>query len=457
MKKIIAQFLTVTLLSFTFVGCGGTTETSNSPEQTASEKPASEKSSDSVEKDKVDVTDAKAEISFAWWGGDARHEATQTAVTTYMANNPNVTIKTDYGAWTGWEEKVSTALYANTAADINQANWSWLINYDNNGNTFVDLNEYADYIDLSQFPKEALDTCTVDGKLYGLPIAITGRIFYWNADTFKQAGIEYPKTFKELLEAGEIFKTKLGDDYYPLVLTEYDRMIFMVYYLESKYGKAWIENDELQYGEEEIAEVLQLYKDMEAAHVIPTIQTILGDGAESVDKNPKWMEGKYAGILEWDSSASKFQGALNNPDAFTVGEYFADLGEFKGGFTKVSMCFAVSKSAKDPVACVKFLNYLLNEKDGVELLNSQRGIPCSKAGLEICKNSNLLDGTVAEANQKVVDWCSFKLDEYFEDAGLRAENDGVYYDIQQGVSYGDYTPVEAANILINGVNEVIGK
>lgn len=439
MKKVLALTLALVMAVCCFTACGAASSSvSTAP---ASSAPAE--------------NDGPTSISFAWWGGDGRHEATQAAADAYMAANPNVTVTCDYGAWTGWEEKVSTALYAGTAADINQANWSWLINYDNDGKTFVDLNTLSDYIDLSQFDASSLETCTVNGKLYGLPIAVTGRIFYWNADTFAAAGLEYPKTFEELMADGEIFKTKLGNDYYPLVMGEYDRMIFMVYYLESKYGKSWIENGELQYGEEEIAEVLQLFKDMEAAHVIPSIQTILGDGAESLDKNPKWMEGKYAGILEWDSSASKFSAALTNPDAFTVGEYFADLGEYQGGFTKVSMCFAISQSAADPVACAKFLNYLLNEKEGVELLNSQRGIPCSKAGLQICQDGGLLNETVALANGKVVEWCQFKLDPYFEDAGLRAENDGVYYDAQQGVSYGDYTPEEAATLLIEGINAVL--
>ena len=396
-------------------------------------------------------------ISFAWWGGDARHEATIAAADAYMAANPGVTITTDYGAWTGWEEKVSTALYAGTAADINQANWSWLTNYSAGGKTFLDLSAYSEYIDLSQFDQTALDTCMVDGKLYGLPIAKTGRIFYWNADTFAKAGIDMPKTYADLMAAGEVFKTKLGDDYYPLVMGEYDRMIFMVYYLESKYGKAWIQDGVLQYGVDEIAEVFTVLKEMEAAHVIPTIKTILGDGAESLDKNPKWTDGRYAGILEWDSSASKFQKALANPDAFTVGEYFADLGEYQGGFTKVSMVFAISATAKDPVACAKFLNYMLNEKEGVELLGSQRGIPLSKAALAICTEGGLLDPLVSEANAKVISWCQFALDPYFEDAGLRAENDGVYYDAQQGVSYGDYEPAEAAQILIDGINAVLAK
>lgn len=405
------------------------------------------------------ITAAQAEtaITFSWWGGDSRHEATQKAVEAFMAANPDITVTNDYGAWSGWEDKVSTALYAGTASDLNQTNWNWLSNYDNGGKTYVDLNEYKDVIDLTQFDQALLDQCTIDGRLVGIPISVTGRIFYWNADTYAKAGLELPTSFADLMAAGEVFKTQLGEDYYPLTMGEYDRMIFVVYYLESKYGKAWIEDGVLQYDAAQIAEALQVLLDMEAAHVIPSIKTILGDGAESLDKNPKWSDGRYAGILEWDSSASKFQKALANPDALKVGTYFADLGEYQGGFTKISMCFAISASAKDPAACAKLLNYLLNEEEGVKILASQRGIPASKVGFEICQSNDLLDTTVAEANTKVVEWCQFALDPYFEDAGLKADPDGLYYDVHSGISYGDYTVEEAAEMLIEGINDVIGK
>lgn len=400
---------------------------------------------------------AESEITFAWWGGDARHAATQKAVEAYMAANPDVKVVCDYGAWSGWEDKVSTALYAGTAADLNQTNWNWLSNYDNGGKSYVDLNLYKDIVDLSQFDAALLEQCTIDGRLVGVPVSVTGRIFYWNADTFAKAGLALPATFADLMAAGEAFKTKLGDDYYPLVMGEYDRMIFMVYYLECKYGKAWVEGKELQYSAEQIAEGLQVLLDMEAAHVIPSIKTILGDGAESLDKNPKWSDGRYAGILEWDSSAGKFQKALANPEALKVGTYFGDIGEYQGGFTKISMCFAISATAKDPAACAKLLNFLLNEEEGVKILSSQRGIPASKIGFDICQSGKLLDATVAEANTKVVEWCKFALDPYFEDAGLKADPDGLYYDVQSGVSYGDYSVAEAAQMLIDGITEVMNK
>lgn len=62
-------------------------------------------------------------------------------------------------------------------------------------------------------------------------------------------------------------------------MNEYDRTIFMVYYLESKYGKAWVENYQLQYTKEEIEDGLQFIQSLEEQHVIPSIATIAGDGA----------------------------------------------------------------------------------------------------------------------------------------------------------------------------------
>lgn len=393
------------------------------------------------------------EISFSWWGGDSRHEATQNAVAAFEEANPNVTVKTNYSAWTGWEDTMSTAFYAGTAQDVDQVNWNWLYQYDTDGKTFVDLNTLSDFIDLTQFDEAALAQCTVDGRLTAIPVSMTGRIFYWNESTFEQAGIETPKTFDELLAAGETFKTVLGDDYYPMVMGEFDRMIFLVWALECQYGKAWVENGELQYTQEEIAGGLEMMTQLEEAHVMPTIQKLAGDGAESIDKNPKWMEGKYAGIFEWDSSATKMGAAIEDGN-FVVGDYLTGFGEYQGGFTKVSLGFAITQTAAHPEEAAKLINFLLNEEDGVRIMASERGIPLSKTALQICTDEGLLNPIVAEANAKVLDWCEFPLDPTFEDAKLKA-TDGVYYDVMAGLSYGDYDAQTAAEVLIEGINEVL--
>ncbi len=394
-------------------------------------------------------------LKISWWGGDSRHEATQNAINAFTEKNPNIKVEPNFGAWSGWEDSMSTAFYAGTAPDVNQVNWNWIFNYNNDGKTFLDLNKVSDTFDLTQYSQSALDQCTVGGALAAIPVSMTGRIFYWNKTTFEKAGISTPTTLAELMAAGETFKNNLGDEYYPLAAGEYDRMILMVYYLESVYGKAWVENGQLNYTTEEIAKGLDFIEELEAKHVIPTIAAILGDGAESLDKNPKWMEGKYAGIFEWDSSASKFNSALNEGQELIVGDYMKDMGDYQGGFAKVSLAFAISANTAHPTESAMLLQYLLNDPEGTAIMSSERGIPLSAAALDTCKSKELLNPMVAEANGKVLAWTQFPLDTQFENAKLKGNPDGVYYDVFGGLSYDEYDTATAAQILADGVSAVL--
>ena len=399
---------------------------------------------------------AEGTLTFSWWGGDARHEATQAAVDAFKEAT-GVEVTCTYSAWSGWEDKMSQYFASDSAFDVNQVNWNWLFSFTNadGSSKFYDLNEVADVIDLSQFDAGALAQCTVDGKLLAIPVSMTGRIFYWNKTTFEKAGLETPKTLADLMAAGPIFAEKLGDDCYPLALGSYDKMILMVHYLECKYGKDWVVDGKLNYTKDEIIEGFAFIQSLEDAHVIPSSETLTGDGADSLDKNPKWMEGKYAGIWEWDSSASKFEKALNEGQEFIVGDYFTDLGEYQGGFTKVSMAMCIANTAADKKLAASLIEYLLNSEEGARLMNSQRGIPLSKKANELCLAEGLLNAKVAEANSKVMAWCKNARDPQFEAAALK-NSDGVYADAFEGLSYGDYSIEEAAEALIEGINEVLG-
>ena len=399
---------------------------------------------------------AEGTLTLSWWGGDARHEATQAAVDAFKAAT-GTEVTCTYSAWSGWEDKMSQYFASDSAFDVNQVNWNWLFSFTNadGSSKFYDLNEVADVIDLSQFDAGALAQCTVDGKLLAIPVSMTGRIFYWNKTTFEKAGLETPKTLADLMAAGPVFAEKLGDECYPLALGSYDKMILMVHYLECKYGKDWVVDGKLNYTKDEIVEGFAFIQSLEDAHVIPSSETLTGDGADSLDKNPKWMEGKYAGIWEWDSSASKFEKALNEGQELIVGDYFTDLGEYQGGFTKVSMAMCIANTAADKKLAASLIEFLLNSEEGARLMNSQRGIPLSKKANELCLAEGLLNAKVAEANSKVMAWCKNALDPQFEAAALK-NSDGVYADAFEGLSYGDYSIEEAADALIEGINEVLG-
>ena len=460
MKKSIKRAVSLALAStmaLSLAACGGGQATESAaqtsdPGNNAPETTAEPAAAEGLE---VNTTDPIT-LTFSWWGGDARHEATQNAVKKFMEKYPNIKVENQFAAWSGWEDKMSASFATGTAPDVNQINWNWITSFSSDGSAFYDLNKVSDILDLTQFSESALADCNVAGKQQGVPVALTGRIFYWNKTTFEKAGLDTPKSLADLMAAGPVFKEKLGDEYYPIALAEYDRMILMVFYLESKYGKPWVENNQLQYSQEEIQDGLEFIQSLEDNHVTNTIKGIAGDGADSLDKNPKWMDGRYAGIFEWDSAASKFEGALNDGEEFVVGQEFEDMGDWNGGYAKVSMCFAISENTEHPAECAALINFLLNEQEGAELMGIERGIPCSQAGLKVCEDKGLLSDKVAEANAKVLGYVEFPLDPKFESAALK-NSDGTYYDVVAGVSYGDYDVEEAAEILVEGIEDVLNK
>ena len=350
---------------------------------------------------------------------------------------------------------MATAFAAGTAQDVNQINWNWITQYDSDGSAFLNLNDYASVIDMSQIDSAYLDMCTAgDGSQAALPVSMTGRIFYWDKTTFDEVGCELPTTLEELKACGEAFAA-YGDDYYPLALGEYDRMILMVYYLESVYGTDWVTDGQLNYTVEQVAEGLQFIQDLEDAHVIPSIATIAGDGASSLDQNQNWIDGHYAGIFEWDSSASKFSAAAEGRE-IVVGDYLTDLGDYKGGYAKVSMCWAIASSCEHPKEAALLVNFLMNNEEAATILASERGVPVSQIALKTANDAGLLNGQVVEANGKVLAWVQNSLDPKFEDSQLKS-SDGVYYDVMAGLSYGDYTVEEAAQVLVDGVTSVISQ
>ena len=398
-------------------------------------------------------------LTMSWWGGESRHNAYQEALKAFSAEHTTITVNPTFAAWSGWEDTMSTKFAGGVAEDVCQINWNWLYNYSANGQTFIDLNSVTDYLDLSQWDDAKLAACNVANAQQCVPVAMTGRIFYWNMTTFNKAGItEVPKTLDDLMNAGKAFQEKLGDDYYPLHLGAYDRMILMVFYLESKYGKDWADptTSTLNYTADEIAEGIDFIKSLVDGHVIMPLPTYYGaNGDNAAHQSNEWITGKIAGIFEWDSAASKYQDALDeeNKPGFTVGEEIK-FGDYNGGFSKVSMGLAITKTCEHPAEAAMLINFLLNEKEGAEIMGSECGLPASKAGLEAAQAAGKIKDLVAEANGKVMAFVGFQLDPLFEANDLKATGTGIYQEVFDTVDYDNASGADVVDTLLDGMSAV---
>ena len=398
-------------------------------------------------------------LTMSWWGGESRHNAYQEALKAFSAEHTTITVNPTFAAWSGWEDTMSTKFAGGVAEDVCQINWNWLYNYSGNGQTFIDLNSVTDYLDMSQWDDAKLGACNVANAQQCVPISMTGRIFYWNMTTFNKAGItEVPSTEDDLFAAGKAFQEKLGDDYYPLHLGAYDRMILMVFYLESKYGKDWADpvTSTLNYTEDEIAEGLAFIKSLVDNHVMMNLKTYYSANSDTAThQSNEWITGKIAGIFEWDSAATKYSSALDddNKDGFTVGEEIK-FGDYNGGFSKVSMGLAITKTCEHPAEAAMLINFLLNEKEGAEIMGSECGLPASKAGLEAAQAAGKIKELVAEANGKVMAFVGFQLDPLFEANDLKANGTGIYQEVFDTVDYDNASGADVVDTLLDGMSAV---
>ena len=428
--------------------CGGSSNAGSTATSTAASSAASV----------AGLSSDPVTLTMSWWGGESRHNAYQEAIKAFMAKNSTITINPTFAAWSGWEDTMSTKFAGGVAEDVCQINWNWLYNYSKSGQTFIDLNSVADYLDLTQWDEAKLAACNVANAQQCVPVSMTGRIFYWNTTTFDKAGISYPTTLDELMAAGKTFQEKLGDDYYPLHLGAYDRMILMVFYLESKYGKDWADpvTSTLNYTEDEIAEGIDFIKSLVDGHVMMNLKTYYSANSDTAThQSNEWITGKIAGIFEWDSAATKYSSALDdaNKDGFTVGEEIK-FGDNNGGFSKVSMGLAITKTSKCVAEAATLIDFLLNDGKGAAIMGSECGIPASKAGLAAAQAAGAVKELVAEANGKVMAFVSNQLDPLFESNDLKATGTGVYQEVFDSLDYDNVSGADLVDTLLDGMDAV---
>lgn len=456
MKKQISILLVLILTLTVFLtACGGNNGEKDKVEKTDDEvEDVLDKSKDDSQDKKAENEDKKEDIKlrFSWWGGDERHEATIEAIKKYEELNPNVRIEAEYSGWDGHQEKITTQLSGGTAPDIMQINWNWLTIFSKDGNGFYDLNNLSSELGLKNFPEDVLKLAKVNDKLNGIPISLTGRVFYYNKTTYDKFGVEPPKTWEDFYTVAENFNE---EGYYPFDLDSYNAWFIATVYMEQKTGKQFIDNDgKLQFTVDDIKEGLQLYKDFVDKGVVASAQERAGEGGDiPLHELPSWIDGKYAGVLEWTSSVGKYEKPLKEKgQELILGDLpILDDAKSKGWVVKPSMLFAINKDAKHPEEAAKVINFLLNDPEGVKILGTTRGIPVSDAGKKALDAEGMLKGLEYEGTELVMDNMGIGFSPYFENSRLK----DIYQDTVDKIGFGKMDVDAAAQYMYEELDKAL--
>ncbi|MGK2889720.1 MAG: hypothetical protein ACSLEN_13315 [Candidatus Malihini olakiniferum] len=112
----------------------------------------------------------------------------------------------------------------------------------------------------------------------------------------------------DILKAGPVFKSKLGDDYSPFFLGEVDNSIltFLNSYMVKKYNIAMINEEKKQfnYTQEQWLEFFGLYKKLVDNHVIPSMKYFTAFGKANAWEIRPWLEGNWGEPISWTTEGA---------------------------------------------------------------------------------------------------------------------------------------------------------
>jgi oligogalacturonide transport system substrate-binding protein len=393
-----------------------------------------------------------AELRMSWWGGESRHVATQKALQACGAKHGH-TVKGEFTGFDGYLEKLTTQMAGKTEADIIQVNWPWLPLFSKSGGGFADLRTLKG-LDLSNWSEGDLASGSMNGVLQGVSVSTTGRVFFFNLTTLEKAGVAVPKTWEELFAATKTVKEKLGQDYYTFNAVKETAQLVTTLYVTQKTGKDMVDtkSNRVAWSADELAEGIGFLGKLVEAGVMRSQKQEAADGNVNLFEKPEWAAGKIAGSYEWDSTFSKYADPLKGGQVLKPTGILKIEGAVTDGvYRKPSMVFSISKNSKNQGAAAQILNCLLNEPEGVDPLGTTRGIPASKAAAARLGETG--EPEVRQANAMVMAASGPPVSPFNENPEARA----VFLDTLEEYAYGQLDAKEAAEQIVDGVNDVLAK
>lgn len=159
-------------------------------------------------------TDGKGQELTVWImkGTNPDASAFYDKVSDAFEEETGATVKIEEIQWADAHDRFVTSIAGGTTPDIAETGTTWTAEFADAG-ALLPLDEYVDAEKgLRGDLVEGLEVAgTYDGELYGMPWYAGVRSLVYRADVFEELGLEAPKTWDDIVAAGEAIKAAKPD------------------------------------------------------------------------------------------------------------------------------------------------------------------------------------------------------------------------------------------------------
>ncbi|HYW18849.1 MAG TPA: sugar ABC transporter substrate-binding protein [Nodularia sp. (in: cyanobacteria)] len=156
---------------------------------------------------------ASGEATVEFWTMQLQPQFTeyfQSLIGKFEAQNSSIKVNWVDIPWSAMENKILTAVSANTPPDVVNLNPVFASQLAGR-NAWLDLDPKISNEERSSYLPNIWKASTLNGQSFGIPWYLTTRLTIYNTDLLKQAGINQPPaTFAELADVAQQMKDKTG-------------------------------------------------------------------------------------------------------------------------------------------------------------------------------------------------------------------------------------------------------
>jgi len=198
-RRTISFFLAVCIAAMAFAGCSGSSSSSST--KTAATAAAAETPTAPAE------TSAAAEVTnvtiWYYWETPKHQETLDKVIQDFNSSQEAVAVVAKYVPFADFKKQLSIGATASELPDL-------VIIDSPDHASYAAMGIFADItgkVDLGQYYDGPVNSCMLDGKLYGVPFGSNCLALFYNTDMMEAAGQQVPTTWDELKETAMALTT----------------------------------------------------------------------------------------------------------------------------------------------------------------------------------------------------------------------------------------------------------
>lgn len=401
------------------------------------------------------------EIRVAWWGDTTRNILYEKILDRFEAANPGIKTIREPLSWGDYWQKLTVQSASGGAPDFMGMHAQYANDYLRRG-VIEPLDSYISdgVIDVSNIPQGAINTGTVDGITYMLPMGLTGQSFFVNKTMLNELGLDVPAfdwTWDDLKAMGLQARKALdaaGKRNVWLIDDNSKNLQLFRYWVRQDGNELYTASGDLAVSVEQVAAWWSYWKDLRDNGITP-------DAATSIEYGPATLENslivkKKVAIRAVPANQYTLYVKAMPDSEVVIARNPSKVGGMVGEYVEGAHFAIYSRTTPEKkLAAAKLMNFWLNSEEAWELFGLDQGVPANtKMASFIKPNLDDVQQDVMEYVDAITQLASSSIPTTYPPTG-GSEVDSLFQSIAEKVMYDVMTPQAAAKEFVSQAKAVI--